>query len=71
MENRFGKAALIRYHNADVAETQTGHASVLGEIEKRGLLFPVTVIDGEPVYDGAVSYPTILRAVQRKLQPSP
>ncbi len=36
-------------------------------MEKRGLLYPVTVMDGVPVYDGAVSYPAILRAVQNKL----
>jgi hypothetical protein len=40
---------------------------VLTEIDSRGLLFPVTVIDGVPVYDGAVSYPAIMRAVNNKL----
>jgi hypothetical protein len=43
------------------------HAAVVGEIEARGLLYPVTVIDGAPVYDGAVSYPAIMRAVTNKL----
>jgi hypothetical protein len=28
----------------------------------------VTVIDGVPAYDGAVSYPAILRAVNDRLQ---
>ncbi len=37
------------------------------QIEERGLLYPVTVIDDVPVYDGAVSYPAILRAVNNKL----
>jgi hypothetical protein len=37
------------------------------EIEARGLLYPVTVVDGLPIYDGAVSYPAILRAVHNKL----
>ncbi len=36
-------------------------------IQEQGLVYPVTVIDGEPVYDGAVSYPAILRAVQTRL----
>jgi hypothetical protein len=36
-------------------------------IRDRGLLYPVTVIDGAPVYDGAVSYPGILRAVEAGL----
>lgn len=43
------------------------HAKLIQEIENRGLLYPVTVIDGVPVYDGAVSYPAILRAVGNKL----
>lgn len=30
-------------------------------------MYPVTVVDGKPMYDGAVSYPAILRAVQTKL----
>ena len=43
------------------------YAALLDEIGKRGLLYPVTVIDGVPVYDGAVSYPAIMRAVNNKL----
>ncbi len=43
------------------------HASLIEEIEARGLLYPVTAIEGVPVYDGAVSYPGILRAVQEML----
>lgn len=33
----------------------------------RGLLYPVTAVDGVLVYDGAVSYPAIMRAVNTKL----
>lgn len=51
----------------DTDDIQTKYATVLEEIDKRGLLFPVTVIDGTPVYDGAVSYPAIMRAVNNKL----
>lgn len=43
------------------------NAELLGVIETQGLLFPVTVVDGAPLYDGAVSYPAIMRAVQNKL----
>lgn len=43
-------------------------ASIIDEIEKRGLLYPVTVIDGAPVYDGAVSYPGIVRAIRDALE---
>jgi hypothetical protein len=36
-------------------------------IHDQGLVYPVTVIDGEPLYEGAVSYPAILREVQTRL----
>lgn len=43
------------------------HSALLGEVREAGLLYPVTVIDGEAVYDGAVSYPAILRQVETRL----
>ena len=43
------------------------HLKVVEEIETRGLLYPVTVIDDVPLYDGAVSYPAIMHAVGNKL----
>ena len=52
---------------------KTAKASVITEIEQRGLLYPVTAVDEVLVYDGAVSYPAIMRAVHNKLlerQPS-
>ena len=67
MDRRFGDSASIAYHDVTLDDVKTEHSSVLGEIDKNGLLFPVTVIDGAPVYDGAVSYPAILRAVESKL----
>jgi hypothetical protein len=36
-------------------------------ISTENLLYPVTFIDGDPVYDGAVSHAVILRAVQSRL----
>lgn len=36
-------------------------------MREAGLLFPVTVIDGEAIYDGAVSYPAILRQVEARV----
>jgi len=43
------------------------HVALLEQIETQGLLYPVTVVDGVPLYDGAVSYPAIMRAIQNKL----
>lgn len=55
------------YRNVETEEVKREHAKVIEEIENRGLLYPVTVIDGTPLYDGAVSYPAIMRAVHNKL----
>lgn len=43
------------------------HAGVIAQVREAGLLFPVTVIDGEAIYDGAVSYPAILRQVEARV----
>ncbi len=67
MAQRFGDAAEILYHNVQDEEVQRRSPKIIEEIENRGLLYPVTVIGGMPVYDGAVSYPAILRAVGNKL----
>ena len=55
------------YHNVDDSDVRAQHDAVVTEIETRGLLYPVTVVDGVPLYDGAVSYPAIMRAVSNKL----
>lgn len=55
------------YHDASRPEVATAHEAMVTRIKEQGLIYPVTVIDGEPVYDGAVSYPAILRAVQTRL----
>ena len=55
------------YHNVDEPSARIGLEALVTEIETRGLLYPVTVIDGVPLYDGAVSYPAIMRAVTNKL----
>ena len=70
MDRRYGDSASIVYHDVTGDGVKTKHSLVLGEIDKSGLLYPVTVIDGTPVYDGAVSYPAILRAVENKLAQS-
>jgi len=57
----------IDYLDAAQDDVRAAHAPLLDDIEKRGLLYPVTVVDGVPLYDGAVSYPAIMRAVQNKL----
>jgi disulfide oxidoreductase YuzD len=67
MERRFAGDAVIAYHDV-TDEARSGEFSEIVEaIREHGLLYPVTVIDGQPVYDGAVSYPAILRAVQQRL----
>jgi disulfide oxidoreductase YuzD len=64
---RFGDEVVVQYSNLADEESRAQHADAVAEIEKRGLLFPVTVLDGVPLYDGAVSYPAIMRAVGNKI----
>jgi disulfide oxidoreductase YuzD len=68
LKRRFGDDAAIAYLDIESDETKSGREHLLDEIETKGYLYPVTVIDGVPAYDGAVSYPAILRAVNDKLQ---
>lgn len=57
----------MRYHDVQNPSVREEFGTLIEEIEKRGLLYPVTVIDGVPAYDGAVSYPAVLRAVHDRL----
>jgi disulfide oxidoreductase YuzD len=70
VEHRFGDSASIVYHDASRAEVLASHGVMIQRIQDQGLVYPVTVVDGEPMYDGAVSYPAILRAVQARLSAS-
>jgi disulfide oxidoreductase YuzD len=40
---------------------------VIESIREVGLVYPVTVVDGDVRYDGVVSYPAIMRAVEERL----
>ncbi len=70
MGRRFGDVANIAYHDVEDPSVRANRAAILAEIDTKGLLYPVTVIDSVPVYDGAVSYPGILRAVHERLERS-
>jgi disulfide oxidoreductase YuzD len=67
MERRYSDDAQIVYHDVQTPGVREENTALLDEIDKRGLIYPVTVIDGVPAYDGAVSYPAIMRAVNNKL----
>jgi len=58
----------VRYHDIGTAEPNAELEPIVSTIRERGLVYPVTVIDGAPVYDGVVSYPAILRAVQQRIE---
>lgn len=49
-------------------DVESAHSDMIREIETRGLLYPVTVVNGVPTYDGAVSYPGIMRSVRSTLE---
>ncbi|NTU72222.1 MAG: hypothetical protein HGB10_10465 [Coriobacteriia bacterium] len=67
MERRFGDDTRVIYYDVQSPEVKAAFPAVIEEIDNRGLLYPVTVMDGVPVYDGAVSYPAIMRLVSNKL----
>lgn len=67
MERRFGDRARIDYFDVTSEDVRTEHAGAVEAIRDGGLVYPVTVVDGAPLYDGAVSYPAILRAVDSRL----
>jgi disulfide oxidoreductase YuzD len=67
LRRRFGDAARIEYVNVEEPDAAHAYSALLGEVREAGLLYPVTVIDGEAVYDGAVSYPAILRQVETRI----
>lgn len=58
---------MVLYHNVQNDDTRSQFGDVVTQIENRGLMYPVTSVDGVLVYDGAVSYPAIMRAVHNKL----
>jgi disulfide oxidoreductase YuzD len=67
IERRYGDRVSVLYHDTAKADVQAEFADALRSIQDADLLYPVTVIDGHALYDGAVSYPAILRAVEAKL----
>jgi len=68
MQQRYGDSAEIVYINASPEKPRTKEQeSFIRQIHERDLVYPVTVVDGAPLCDGAVSYPAILRAVENRL----
>jgi hypothetical protein len=68
MARRFGDCATVDYFDVTDAQVAASHPDILGTIREQSLSYPVTVIDGVPLYDGGVSYPAILRAVGQRLE---
>ena len=67
IEHRFGDRARVLYYDTSRPEVAASQQAMVSLIQEQGLVYPVTVVDGTPLYDGAVSYPAILRAVQSRL----
>jgi disulfide oxidoreductase YuzD len=67
MERRYGDRARIDYFDVTSEDARTEHADTVEAIRDGGMLYPVTVVDGAVLYDGAVSYPAILRAIDSRL----
>lgn len=68
MRRRYGETAEVLYHDTASPEVRGSHAEMIGRIHEHELIYPVTVVDGQPVHDGAVSHAVILRAIQARLE---
>lgn len=67
VERRYTGDVSIAYIDTTDTTKREACEQVVEEIQDRGLVYPVTVVDGTPMYDGAVSYPAILRAIEDRL----
>jgi disulfide oxidoreductase YuzD len=67
VERRFGGAAALLYLDTASPEVRSEHSETVARIQDEGLVYPVTFVNGEPVYDGAVSHAVILRSIQVRL----
>jgi disulfide oxidoreductase YuzD len=67
MSRRFGDKATIEYIDTGDEQQREANESEVSAILDRGLVYPVTFVNGQAVYDGAVSYPGIIRAVEERL----
>ena len=70
IEHRYDGRARIEYVDVADESSLSDHGEMLGRIGDRHLIYPVTVVDGTPMCDGAVSYPAILRAIETKIAES-
>jgi disulfide oxidoreductase YuzD len=69
VEQRYtGDVSIVYIDTTDPAKREMCQQMV-GEIQDRGLVYPVTVVDGMPMYDGTISYPAILRAIEARFDP--
>lgn len=60
--------ATVRYLDVGDQSVAADNADLITAIRDDRLVYPVTVVDGTPMYDGAVSYPAILRVVSQRLE---
>lgn len=67
LNRRFGESVSVVYLDTSNEQVRRVHSETIRSIETKGLLYPVTLIDGVPRFEGSVSYPSILRAVSEKV----
>lgn len=67
LDRRFGDSVTVTYLDASNNDVRAVHSEVITSIEAKGLLYPVTLIDGAPRFEGSVSYPSIMRIVSEKV----
>lgn len=67
LSRRFGETVTVTYLDVSSHKVREEHLETIKSIETQGLLYPVTLIDGVPRFEGSVSYPSIMRIVSEKV----
>lgn len=67
VEQDCGDAVVVNHYDVTDEATRAKHAETIMSIREEALRYPVTYVNGQVVFDGAISYPTIMRALKAQL----
>ena len=67
LARRYGDDVSVEYIDVSEPAARSAVSTLIAQAVERELLYPVTFVDGTAVYDGAVSYPAIVRSVEAKM----
>jgi len=68
LREEYGDQVRVEYIDFASEQMREKHASMLDDISKRYLSFPVTTVDGQIISHGFIDYWDIVNFVQEKLE---